>query len=159
MRAYDVAPLFRSTVGFDRLIDMLDQASKVEQMTNWPPYNIEKVADDRYQITLALAGFAPDEIEMTQHDTALLISGRKDGSDDRNYLHRGIAGRTFRHTFNLAEHVKVVGATLNNGLLAIDLVREVPEALKPHRIEIRAATLSQDNAARQIDQTAEAVAA
>lgn len=158
MRAYDIAPLFRSTVGFDRLIDMLDQAGKVEQMTNWPPYNIEKVADDRYQITVALAGFAPDEIELTQHDTALLISGKKkDGSDERNYMHRGIAGRTFRHIFSLAEHVKVTGAELENGLLSIDLVREVPEALKPRRIEVGggATVLGQDNAPKQIDQTEE----
>ena len=160
MKAYDVSPLFRSTVGFDRLIDMLDQASKVDQMTNWPPYNIEKLADDRYQITLALAGFGADEIELTQHDTSLLISGRKkDAADDRTYMHRGIAGRTFHHTFNLAEHVKVVGADLDNGLLAIDLFREVPEALKPRRIEIGATPSSvqqdsvhQDNAPKQLDQ-------
>ena len=156
MRAYDMAPLFRSTVGFDRLIDMLDQATRVEQMTSWPPYNIEKVADDSYQITMALAGFAPEEIELTQHDTSLLISGKKsDASDQRNFMHRGIAGRTFRHTFNLAEHVKVVGATLENGLLSIDLVREVPEALKPRRIEIGGAkeVVQQDNAPKQLDQS------
>ena len=134
--AYDFSPLYRSTVGFDRLFDLLDQAHRVEPM-NWPPYNIEKTGEDQYRITLAVAGFAPDEIEMIQHQNALLVSGQKKTSEDNTqYLHRGIATRAFKQTFNLADHVKVTGATLENGLLTVELKREVPEALKPRRIEI-----------------------
>ncbi len=135
--AFDFSPLYRSTVGFDRIADMLDRATRVEPMTNWPPYNIEKVADDQYRITMAVAGFSPDEIEMTQHQNALLVSGQKKTSEDATQvLHRGIATRAFKQTFNLADHVKVTGASLENGLLSIELQREVPEALKPRRIEI-----------------------
>ena len=136
---YDFSPLSRSTVGFDRLFDMLDAAARVEPMTNWPPYNIEKVGEDRYVITMAIAGFAPDEIELTQKESQLLVAGQKKGSEEgRQYLHRGIATRAFKQTFNLADHVKVTGASLENGLLTVDLKREVPEALKPRRIEINA---------------------
>ncbi len=134
--AFDFSPLYRSTVGFDRLFDLLDQAHRVEPM-NWPPYNIEKVADDQYRITMAVAGFSPDEIEMVQHQNALLVSGQKKTSEDTTQvLHRGIATRAFKQTFNLADHVKVTGASLENGLLTVELKREVPEALKPRRIEI-----------------------
>jgi len=158
--AYDFSPLYRSTVGFDRLFDLLDQAHRVEPM-NWPPYNIEKVADDQYRITMAVAGFTQDEIELTQHDTTLLVAGQKkaqDGEHQHQYLHRGIASRTFRQTFNLAEHVKVVGASMEDGLLTVELRREVPEALKPRRIAIGnpQATVGQDNAPAQIEGQAEA---
>jgi molecular chaperone IbpA len=137
MRHYDFSPLYRSTVGFDRLFDMLDHATRVEPMTNWPPYNIEKAGDDQYRITMAIAGFSPDEVDLTQQANALIVSGQRKGSeDDKQYLHRGIATRAFKQTFNLADHVKVTGATLENGLLTIELQREVPEALKPRRIEI-----------------------
>jgi len=136
--AFDFSPLYRSTVGFDRLFDLLDQAHRVEPM-NWPPYNIEKVADDQYRITMAVAGFSPDEIELTQHQNALLVSGHKKPSEDTSQvLHRGIATRSFKQTFNLADHVKVTGANLEHGLLTVELKREVPEALKPRRIEIGA---------------------
>ncbi|GJE01754.1 Hsp20 family protein [Methylobacterium isbiliense] len=154
MRTFDVSPLYRSTVGFDRLFELLDQTARVEPLANWPPYNIEKTGDDQYRITMAVAGFAADEIDLTQHDTTLTVAGRKrDGEGERQYLHRGIAGRTFRQTFSLADHVKVTGATLEHGLLAIELVREVPEALKPRRIAIAAGTtrLGQDNAPAQIE--------
>ncbi|GJD50551.1 Small heat shock protein IbpA [Methylobacterium crusticola] len=153
MRTYDVAPLFRSSVGFDRLFDLLTQADRVEPSTAWPPYNIEKLAEDHYRITMAVAGFSPDEIELIQHDTALLVAGQKSGSEgERQYLHRGIAARTFRQTFNLAEHVTVTGATLENGLLTVALRREVPEALKPRRIAIGGdrPMAGQDNAPAQI---------
>jgi len=158
MRTYDFAPLYRSTVGFDRLFSMLDQAARVEPSTQWPPYDIEKVADDAYRITMAVAGFSQDEIELTQHDTTLLVTGQKKDKDgERDYLHRGIAARAFRQTFSLADHVKVTGASLENGLLSVDLKREVPEALKPRRIAIggRPAALGQDNAPAQIDGHAE----
>lgn len=154
MRTFDFSPLYRSTVGFDRLFDLLDQAHRVEPMTNWPPYNIEKTGESQYQITMAVAGFAPDEVEITQNANALVVVGQKKGSEDgRHYLHRGIATRVFKQTFNLADHVKVTGAVLENGLLTVDLVREVPEALKPRRIEIatgeRAA--GRDNRPQQIE--------
>ncbi|AWV16766.1 MULTISPECIES: Hsp20 family protein [Methylobacteriaceae] len=159
MRTYDVAPLFRSSVGFDRVFDLLTQAERAEASAAWPPYNIEKVAEDEYRITMAVAGFTPDEIELTQHDTTLLVSGqRKAQEGERQYLHRGIAARTFRQTFNLAEHVKVTGASLENGLLTVDLKREVPEALKPRRIAIGGtqAAVGQDNAPAQIEGEAKA---
>ena len=158
MRTYDVAPLYRSTVGFDRLFDLLAQADRVDPTTTWPPYNIEKVADDQYRITMAVAGFSPDEIELTQHNTTLLVSGQRKGGDERQYLHRGIAGRSFRQTFNLADHVKVMGADLANGLLTVELKREVPEALKPRRIAIGGtpSAVGQDNAPAQVEDQAKA---
>lgn len=159
MRTYDVSPLFRSSVGFDRLLDLLAQADRVEPSATWPPYNIEKVADDQYRISMAVAGFTPDEIELTQHDTALLITGQWTGQEgERQYLHRGIAARTFRQTFNLADHVKVVGAALENGLLTVELKREVPEALKPRRIAIAGARagVGQDHGPVQIEGEARA---
>jgi len=154
--AFDFSPLYRSTVGFDRLFDMLDQSAQVEPMPNWPPYNIEKVGEDRYLITMAVAGFSPDEIELVQKESQLLVTGQKKGSDEgKQYLHRGIATRAFKQTFNLADHVKVTGASLENGLLTVDLKREVPEALKPRRIEIKpgddARSLPQDNGPTQIE--------
>jgi molecular chaperone IbpA len=159
MRTYDVSPLFRSSVGFDRLLDLLSQAERVEASAAWPPYNIEKAAEDEYRITMAVAGFTPDEIELIQHDTTLLVAGQKKGQDgERQYLHRGIATRTFRQTFNLAEHVRVTGAAMENGLLTVSLKREVPEALKPRRIVIDGvqAAVGQDNAPAQVEDRAQA---
>jgi len=159
MRTYDVDPLFRSGVGFDRLLGLLDQVSKVDPTPSWPPYNIEKVADDRYRITMAVAGFAPDELELVQNNTTLLVAGQRNEPDDkRQYLHRGIAARSFRQTFNLAEYVKVTDAALNDGLLTIELVREVPEAMRPRRIEIAGAqaSLGQDSAPAQVESQAKA---
>ena len=153
MMHYDFSPLFRSTVGFDRVFDMLDQASR-GQMASWPPYNIEKMGEDHYRITMAVAGFSPDEIELVQHENVLLVAGQKlTDAEGVEVLHRGIATRAFKQTFNLADHVKVTGANLENGLLVVELQREVPEALKPRRIEIAgngSKTLGQDNEARQI---------
>jgi molecular chaperone IbpA len=158
MRTFDISPLYRSTVGFDRLFDMLDQTTRVEPMTNWPPYNIDKAGDDHYRITMAVAGFSPDEIELTQHESNLLVTGSKHPeSEATQVLHRGIATRAFKQTFSLADHVKVKGASLENGLLMIELVREVPEEFKPRRIAIstggQSKSLAQDNA-RQIEHEA-----
>ena len=157
MRNFDFTPLYRSTVGFDRLFDMLDQANRVE--TNWPPYNIERLGEDDYRITMAVAGFSADELEMVHHENRLTIKGHKKEGDGGNYLHRGIATRAFTQTFNLADHVKVVGANLENGLLTVDLQREVPEALRPRRIEISSngnlSSVRQDNHSQQIDLQAE----
>jgi molecular chaperone IbpA len=136
--AFDFSPLFRSTVGFDRVFDMLDNASRASTFDNWPPYDIVKTGDDQYRVTLAVAGFAEGELNVTQERNLLLVSGEKDGSEDAQYLHRGIAGRSFQRRFELADHVRVAGANLANGLLTIDLKREIPEAMKPRRIDIKA---------------------
>lgn len=139
MRTFDFSPLFRSTVGFDHISRLLDDAwAAAEQADNYPPYNIEKVGEDRYRITLAVAGFGQDELEVTAKENTLLVKGRmKDESGTRAYLHRGIAGRAFERTFQLADHIRVVGAGLENGLLNVELEREVPEELKPRTIEIK----------------------
>jgi molecular chaperone IbpA len=132
--AFDFSPLYRSTVGFDRL---LDQSARVEPAPGWPPYNVEKVGDDHYRITMAVAGFSPDDIEITQKENTLLVIGHKHPEQENTqFLHRGIATRAFKQTFNLADYVKVTEAKLKNGLLTVDLVREVPEEMKPRRIEI-----------------------
>lgn len=133
----DLSPLYRSTVGFDLLFDMLDRVSDAEPVPAWPAYNVEKVGDDHYRIVLAVAGFEPDEIEIVQKDGTLLVSGRNQPEDEMvQVLHRGIVDRPFRQAFNLADYVTVTRAKLENGLLMIDLVREVPEELKPRRIDI-----------------------
>jgi molecular chaperone IbpA len=154
MRTFDFSPLYRSTVGFDRLFDMLDQTTRVEPMTNWPPYNIEKAGEDRYRITMAVAGFSPDEIELTHHENTLLVSGNKHPEPEgTQFLHRGIATRAFKQTFNLADHVKVTGAAMENGLLVVELAREVPEELKPRRIAISTGAPSAvpEDAAKRIE--------
>src|SRR3954465_4184326 len=137
--ALDFSPLYRSTVGFDRLFNLLDSTLGAADATSahWPPYNIEKLGDDHYRITMAVAGFAPNEINLVQQENTLLVEARKHPEPEGvQVLHRGIANRAFRQTFNLADYVKVSAANLENGLLVIDLVREVPEAMKPRRIEI-----------------------
>jgi len=137
MRTFDLAPLYRSTVGFDRVIDMIDQASRLAAIGNWPPYNIEKTAEDQYRISMAVAGFASEEIELVQQENTLLVSGQKHPEPEGvEVLHRGLATRAFKQRFNLADHVKVRSASLENGMLLIDLVREIPEALKPRRIAV-----------------------
>ena len=160
MTNFDLSPLYRSTVGFDHLFDMLDQASRTQPAT-WPPYNIERLGDDQYRIVLAVAGFAPDEIELVQKENALFIAGQKHAEPEGvEVLHRGIATRAFRQTFNLADHVKVTAANLEKGLLTVGLKREVPEALKPRRIDISSSggrtAVSQDNQREQIEQTSKA---
>ncbi len=138
MRTFDLTPLFRSTVGFDHLTRMLDAASRVdEQAFAYPPYNIEKQSDDSYRVTMAVAGFAESDLAVTVEGTTLTVVGQPaKGESAPNYLHRGIAGRAFERRFQLAEHIRVSSAALVNGLLYIDLVREVPEALKPRTIAI-----------------------
>jgi molecular chaperone IbpA len=136
VRTYDVAPLLRSTIGFDRLFDMLDTSARPE----WPPYNIERVSEHAYRISMALAGFGPDDVELVQQGNTLTVSGQKNPTQDpREMLHQGLAHRGFRQTFNLADHMKVAGANLEHGMLSIELVRELPEPLKPRRIEIGSA--------------------
>jgi molecular chaperone IbpA len=135
MRTFDFTPYYRSTVGFDRLFDLMEKTVA----SDWPPYDIERTGEDAYRITLAIAGFAPNEVELVQQGATLLVSGPKAERKDAQALHRGIPHTAFKQSFNLADHVKVAGATLENGLLVIDLVREVPEQLKPRRIEIASA--------------------
>ena len=138
MRTFDFAPLWRSTVGFDRLFDMLaDDSFRVAGEQSYPPYNIERINEDSYEITLAVAGFTPDEVMVQVHDGVLTVEGRKADKGERHYLYQGISGRTFRRQFNLADHVEVSGATFENGLLQIQLVREIPETMKPRRIEVK----------------------
>jgi len=138
MRGYDFAPLYRATVGFDRIADLMDRALTTDvAQPSYPPYNIEKTADNAYRISIAVAGFTPEELNVEVKDNALHISARRAGEDaDRRFLHRGIATRAFDRRFALADHVRVNGASHEHGMLHIDLVRETPEALKPRRIEI-----------------------
>lgn len=139
MRTFDFSPLFRSTVGFDRLFDLVETAQRAAEDT-YPPYNIERLAEDRYQITLAVAGFSPDEISITAEQNVVTIEGSKADKTEREFLYRGISTRHFRRQFSLADYVQVANATLDNGLLKIELVREIPEAMKPRRIAINGAS-------------------
>ncbi len=138
MRTFDLTPLFRSTVGFDHLASMLDAAGHLDEQTfTYPPYNIEKLNEDEYRVTMAVAGFAEKDLEITVKDRSLTVTGK--GSQEQGatqYLHRGIAGRSFERRFELADYIQVKGASLVNGLLHIDLVREVPEAMKPRTVAI-----------------------
>ena len=141
MRNYDLSPLFRSTVGFDRLARLVDSATRFDDASaGYPPYNIEKTGDEDYRVTMAVAGFNTDEIDITVHENTLTVTGQAKQADTNaaQYLHRGIARRAFERRFQLADHIKVKGAALTNGLLDIELVREVPEQLKPRKIEIGA---------------------
>lgn len=138
MRTYDFSPLYRATVGFDRIADMMDRvlSADVAQPT-YPPYNIEKTDENAYRISIAVAGFSADELGVEVKEGALIVSARKAAEEpEKTYLHRGIATRAFERRFALADHVKVTAATHADGMLHLDLVREVPEALKPRRIEI-----------------------
>src|SRR5947209_5253191 len=136
MRNYDLSPLWRSSVGFDRLFDLIDDSLRLSGEDNYPPYNIERTGEDQYQISLALAGFTPEEIAITAEQNVLTVEGRKAEKGDHEYLYQGISARPFRRTFNLAEYVQVKGASFEQGLLKIELAREVPEAMKPRKIAI-----------------------
>ena len=136
MRTFDPATLWRSTIGFDRLFDLLDESRRWTGEDNYPPYNIERTGEDAYRIALALAGFMPEEITVTAEQNVLTVEGGKAQKSDRQYLYQGISARPFRRVFNLADYVQVKGASFEDGLLKIDLVREVPEAMKPRRIAI-----------------------
>lgn len=139
MRTFDLTPLYRSAIGFDRLASLLEQ--RAEAQPSYPPYNIELVSEDQYRIVMALAGFSRDEIEIITERDSLHVTGRKQKDDvQRTFLHRGIAARDFEQRFQLANHVKVTTASFDNGMLTIELVREVPEALKPRKIAIGDAT-------------------
>ncbi|KFI32121.1 heat-shock protein [Haematobacter massiliensis] len=146
MRTFDLAPLYRATVGFDRIADLMDRVLAADVQPGYPPYNIEKTAENGYRISIAVAGFSPEEMSVEMRDNALIVSARKVKEDgERSFLHRGIATRAFERRFALADHVRVSGATHADGMLHIDLVREVPEMLKPRKIEITS-TLSEPSA-------------
>lgn len=142
MRTYDFSPLWRSTIGFDRLFDLAEAAQRAGE-DNYPPFNIERLADDRYQISLAVAGFSPEEISVTAEQNVVTIEGNKTEKADRDFLYRGISTRSFKRQYSLADHVDVKGAAFDNGLLKIDLVREIPEAMKPRRIAISGSNVQQ----------------
>jgi len=137
MRDFDLTPIWRSTVGFDRLVDLIDDSLRLAGEDNYPPYNIARTSEDNYRISLALAGFKPEEITVTAEQNMLTVEGRKADKDDREYLYQGISGRPFRRQFNLADYVEVKGASFEDGLLQVDLVRELPEAMKPRRIAVK----------------------
>jgi len=138
MNRLDFSPLFRSTVGFDRMMRLLENSAQWSEGANgYPPYNIERLGENEYRITLAVAGFGEDELTLEVREGTLTVEGqRKEAGDQASFLYRGIAGRSFKRQFQLAEHVEAVGANLNNGLLTVDLKREIPEAMKPRRIPV-----------------------
>jgi len=140
---FDFSPYRRSTVGFDRLFDLLESGSSLAQADNYPPFDLVRVSDDEYRITLAVAGFGADEIEITAQQNLLVVSGRKSEEDERDYIHRGIATRAFERRFGLADYVQVRRADLRDGLLAIDLVREIPDEMKPRKVTIESASAEQ----------------
>lgn len=139
MNALDFSPLFRSTVGFDRLSQMLESSLMSDQGVSYPPYNILKLDDDNYRITMAVAGFTEKDIDITAKENQLIVQGKvaeREEKKDAVYLHRGIAERAFERRFQLADHIRVTDASLDNGLLTVELVREIPEAMKPRKIDI-----------------------
>jgi molecular chaperone IbpA len=141
MRTYDFAPLWRSSVGFDRLFDLINNTQMLEGQDNYPPYDILRTGDDTYRISLAVAGFSPDDVTVTAQQNLLTVAGRKSETKterpDHQYLYQGISARAFQRQFSLEDHVEVESASFENGLLQIELVRRIPEAMKPRRVEIR----------------------
>jgi molecular chaperone IbpA len=149
--SYDYAPLYRSSVGFDRIFNLLENAQRARSTNDWPPYDIVKSDEDTYKISIAVAGFAQDDLDITFQSNLLTVTGKKQETPADGYLHRGIAGRPFEHRFELADHVRVSGAELKNGLLSIALVREIPEALKPRKISIESSPTLTSMAPAQIE--------
>ena len=142
----DFSPLYRSFIGFDHLAGLIDKASRADKQSSYPPYNVELIAEDQYRITMAIAGFAEEELEIESKQDTLIITGTKTANEsntERKFLHQGIAERNFERKFQLGEHVKVIGAFIEHGLLSIDLEREIPEALKPRKIAINGKSLLQ----------------
>jgi molecular chaperone IbpA len=139
MRNFDFTPLWRSTIGFERLFDLIDDSLGDPGGDHYPPYNIERTGENDYRISLALAGFKPEEITLTTAQNLLIVEGQKAGSEEHAYLHQGISEQSFKRQFNLADYVQVKNAAFENGLLQIELVRELPESMKPRRIAVRTA--------------------
>jgi molecular chaperone IbpA len=154
MRNLSLDPFWRTSIGFDRLFDLVDQSLRYEPEDNYPPCNIVRTGEDAYRISLAVAGFRPEQIEVTVQQNELTIVGRAEGKQDDEYLHRGIAGRSFLRRFSLADYVEVKSATCEDGLLQIELVRELPEAMKPRRIEVQTGNAVAPDKARTIEHRA-----
>lgn len=151
MATNELNPLYRTLVGFDRIASLMDQAARLDAAPGYPPFNIEQVDDESFRIELAVAGFAQDDLTIEFKQNSLIVAGaRKQADTQRNFLHRGIAERSFERRFGLADHVRVAGAKLENGLLTIHLVRELPEIMKPRKIEIAAATASAPRAKAKV---------
>ena len=151
MTTFDFSPLFRSTIGFDRLARLVDAATRVDGgAVAYPPYNIEKTGEDAYRLTMAVAGFSESELDVTVHEGTMIVTGKAETKDvEDRFLHRGIARRAFERRFTLSDYMKVIGASLENGLLHVDLVREVPEAAKPRQVKIGASEASRPQVIEQ----------
>ncbi|PZM10053.1 Hsp20 family protein [Rhizobium tubonense] len=140
---FDLAPFYRSSIGFDRVFNLLNASQRLQAIDTWPPYDIAKSGDDDYRITMAVAGFGEGDLDITQERNVLIVKGEKNQDKQGEYLHRGIAGRSFERRFELADHVRVDKASLVNGLLTVELKREIPETMKPRKIAIGSAGASQ----------------
>ena len=155
MRTLNLDPFWRTSIGFDHLFDLVDQSLRLEPEDNYPPCNIVRTSENTYRISVAVAGFKPEQIGVTVNQNTLVITGcAEQAQDNAEYLYRGIAGRSFERRYNLADYVEVKSASLNDGLLQIDLVREVPDAMKPRRIEIKSGTAVADDKVRTIESKA-----
>jgi molecular chaperone IbpA len=144
-------PFWRSSVGFDRMLDMMDESLRFQPENDYPPYNILRTGENSYRISLAVAGFKPEQISVTVQQNTIVVTGRQNQKPEHDYVHRGIAARDFERRFSLADFVEAQDATFEDGLLQIDLVRELPEAMKPRRIEIRSGKAPQDNKTKTIE--------
>ncbi len=144
MRTVDFTPLYRNAIGFDRLFNMMEANSTKNNSGGYPPYNIEQKDDNHYRITMAVAGFAEDQLDITQNENMLIVKGERSSEEGKNYVYQGIAERDFERKFQLADYVKVIGASMENGLLHVDLEREIPEAMKPRKIAIGGQKLIED---------------
>ena len=154
--AFDIAPFRRSTIGFDRLFDLLENSAAGQGGENYPPFDLVKVDDNKYRIDLAVAGFRPEEVDITAQQNQLVVTGRKTDENGADYIHRGIATRSFERRFGLADHIQVTGADIKDGLLSIELVREIPEAMKPRKISIGGAEPKHDQIDAPSRETADA---
>ena len=154
MDRFDFTPYRRTTVGFDRLFDLLERQARLNSGDNYPPFNIERMGEDAYRITLAIAGFRPEDLDITAQQNLLVIQGKKREEEQREYLHVGIANRSFERRFELADFVRVENADLHDGLLVIDLVREVPEAMKPKKVQVGAKSDAGQQRLSAVDQAA-----
>jgi molecular chaperone IbpA len=154
--AFDFAPFRRSTIGFDRLFDMLENSSIAQGGENYPPFDLLQVDENHYRINLAVAGFGRDEIDIVAQQNQLVVTGKKVDDDKSNYVHRGIANRSFERRFGLADHIKATEADLKDGLLSIDLVREIPEAMKPKKISIGGTETKQETIEARAEETSDA---
>ncbi|MEZ8989429.1 Hsp20 family protein [Vibrio breoganii] len=145
MRTVDFTPLYRNAIGFDRLFNMMETSNTKNTSGGYPPYNIEQQDENKYRITMAVAGFADDQMDITQKENVLIVRGERKAEEGKTYVYQGIAERDFERKFQLADYVKVIGATMENGLLHVDLEREIPEAMKPRKIAINGSNLIESN--------------